>query len=101
METLFISEDKPALTLEDIQDIVSEMADALEEFAERAAKINAQPIYGRDARNVGCADGTCARPDEDDWENAYRRACEAVDEAVEAGLLKERPYSLRRYSLYY
>ena len=88
------------LNIEVIQDAVEDLAEALAEFSSVARRIGSPTYYGRDARNIGVRDGTHFRPDEEDWENAYRKAVEAVNDAIDLGILKEVPYELKRYSLF-
>jgi hypothetical protein len=81
--------------LENAKDIMQKMVEALDDFLSIAKRRNSEPMYGRDARNIGVEDGYSFAPQDYDYEEAQSKARSACYEAFEAGLIKELPYEFR------
>lgn len=75
--------------------LIAEMAECLSEYVGICAKRNAEPLYGRDARQLGREDGFSFASSDSEFEDAQDKAREVCMKALNAGILKEMPYYLR------
>lgn len=74
--------------------IMQKMVDALEDFLSITKRRDNEPMYGRDANNLGVPDGYSTAPDDYEYEAAQSKAREVCYEALEAGLIEKLPYYL-------
>jgi hypothetical protein len=84
----------PGVKLEKAKEIIHEMTEALGDYASICRRLDSEPLYGRDARNVGVEDGYSFAPGNYELERAKERAIDACRAAKDAGLINDIPYDL-------
>lgn len=80
--------------LDKAKEIMERMANAIDNLVDIMGRVDAQPYYGRDARNLGVEDGYSIAPRESEINEAKAEAYNVCREAQEAGFIEKIPYHL-------